>query len=1243
MSASPAAQGGDLEGASSPPPTPPDDESQVATADRPLGGNEPVGATPSADCEASMQPSDTLPRSGCEDAPTRDAEQPAAAVGPDLPASAQQQAGATTDAAVAPDGGPAHLEEALVPVVPGAEVPAAPPPPTAAPPTPTDSEHGDGTALLFGSSTRGQLGLPGCHAALLPVAVLGGLVAPRVRLLRVAVGRDHALALGDGGGVFSWGAGVSGALALGGGRTNVDRPTEVPVPPATGLGDGAARRRVVVDVAAGAGFSLLLCSDGAVLACGRNDHGQLGCGSRESRHVLQPVALPASVGGLGVGDAGCAQPPAAPPAAEAADADAPPVTGSTGPPEQAAPASGEDTTGEAQAPIVPAATDGVAAACVAPVACDATATPPCSDGVTEAPPPPAVEQQDGVDAITAIYAGGDTAFAVSAGGVAFAWGSSSRGQTGTGTAGGDVLAPAAVGGDVRGRRVASVAVGTEHALLVTQPGGWLHATGAGAAAWGEAAASDGGGGSHSGGSHPPATAATASPHDALEPVRVRGALASREVLCAAAGDGFCLALTPAGEVFAWGDNAAYQLGVPPTPADARATAERGVRPVPDSLVPAAFTPDLSAPVAGLREVGSPIRVAGALAVRRVVGIAAGAQHALAVDDGGGVFVWGRQAAGAHCLGALDGAALAGAAARAARHEGGHTGGHTGTPPAAPAADHHHTATAQPLPAEAAQRLGRLVGATAAGTIRQPTRLRLPFPVRAVVAGRQVSVLLPRGPLPNGDAASWMPLCVAADGGGDGGGATPAGGGGAQPFAGVAAALRPGDATVVVLNRVRGGGGSQWDAAVVRGSAQTVPAGEDDASAAAAAVAGVDGTLEEGAAPADSATPRLAAQPAGTGDVELPLTLPPAAPPPEGAGGSGAAAAAPAPCAQPPLHAACPAPPDANTAAAPAVVVGDTDTATTALDVPLDVSPPQSPLLTSPVGGGATDSECLSPILSPLTPLDDEGGGGLLATPDAGFPSRSVVASPAVPPDSDVSQVAADLGARLAAEVLGASPPPRSERGRPSRFDSGGGGGRGGGGTAAASRRSSVFSAATASSATSGALGEQHLDFADLTLDLAAVSPLPEGVDDAGEEDGAAGLSDDGAVVAAPTTEPVQQPRRDDESFGTYVSDVDVSAASGGSGAGACSGSPVGVGGEVPPTGGGAGAAPSGAPGVPSPPRARATKPVRLASYAHLTPPGDELDGGGGGVDEAGAAPIVGCFSFLFSCARPGPAPVAQRR
>lgn len=450
------------------------------------------------------------------------------------------------------------------------------------PTIPDQTKLGNDRWFVSGFSPKGQVGVPGCATAVLPICL-----PVRMRFAKVAVAFDHAIAVG-GEEAYTWGAGMSGALGLQDCRSNVDHPTEV-----SGVDAN------VVDVAAGTNFSLLLCADGTVLACGQNDHGQLGVGSNGimASRTFVPVPLFQHTNATNT---------AVEPLGRHSSNDDAACGGQSG---SAPVRMTEDHMVLESLSTKARETQGAASGL------GDTVTGPATDECK-----PAGDHANAArdDPVSAVFAGGRTAYALSRSGRVYAWGASSCGQSGTG-ARSDLFQPMPVG-DLRAEVVTLVAAGYQHALFVTASGA-LFAAGSGLNG---------------------RLGLGKDTRDRASPVRILGPLEGRRVVSAAAGDGYSLAVTDTGELFAWGENQGYQLGIPPTSAETREKSERGIRPVPDGLAPSSFVPDLEAPVIAMRDIGTPTKVTGGLAGRRVVSVAAGYMHSLAVTDTGDVFVWGRQ-------------------------------------------------------------------------------------------------------------------------------------------------------------------------------------------------------------------------------------------------------------------------------------------------------------------------------------------------------------------------------------------------------------------------------------------------------------------------------------------------------------------------------------------------------------------------------------------------------------------------
>ena len=129
--------------------------------------------------------------------------------------------------------------------------------------------HWAGTRpLAWGLGTSGQLGNGGTVSSTVPAAVSTAGVLAGKTVIALAAGQNHSLALCSDGTVAAWGEGNSGQLG-----NNSFTASSVPVAVST---SGALAGKKVIALAAGQNHSLALCADGTVAAWGYNNHGQLG-------------------------------------------------------------------------------------------------------------------------------------------------------------------------------------------------------------------------------------------------------------------------------------------------------------------------------------------------------------------------------------------------------------------------------------------------------------------------------------------------------------------------------------------------------------------------------------------------------------------------------------------------------------------------------------------------------------------------------------------------------------------------------------------------------------------------------------------------------------------------------------------------------------------------------------------------------------------------------------------------------
>ena len=145
----------------------------------------------------------------------------------------------------------------------------------------------DGTLFAWGLNTSGQIGDNSTTQRTLPVKVntsLGTSILAGKTVTGIAAGGSHSLALCSDGTVAAWGLNASGQL---GDNTTTNRP--VPVAVNALKGTSPLYGKAVTTITAGDSHSLALCSDGTLLAWGGNASGQLGDGTAVSNPL--PVSV----------------------------------------------------------------------------------------------------------------------------------------------------------------------------------------------------------------------------------------------------------------------------------------------------------------------------------------------------------------------------------------------------------------------------------------------------------------------------------------------------------------------------------------------------------------------------------------------------------------------------------------------------------------------------------------------------------------------------------------------------------------------------------------------------------------------------------------------------------------------------------------------------------------------------------------------------------------------------------------
>lgn len=145
----------------------------------------------------------------------------------------------------------------------------------------------DGTVAAWGNNKSGQLGIGSTAFTYLPAAVnLSGVLDGKT-VIAVAAGEEHSLVLCSDGTMAAWGNNKYGQLGNGG--------TVSSMVPVLVNRTGVLSGRTVTTLAVGGNHNLVLCSDGALAAWGANQSGQLGIGNTTQRS--SPVAVNA-VGAL---------------------------------------------------------------------------------------------------------------------------------------------------------------------------------------------------------------------------------------------------------------------------------------------------------------------------------------------------------------------------------------------------------------------------------------------------------------------------------------------------------------------------------------------------------------------------------------------------------------------------------------------------------------------------------------------------------------------------------------------------------------------------------------------------------------------------------------------------------------------------------------------------------------------------------------------------------------------------------
>jgi alpha-tubulin suppressor-like RCC1 family protein len=145
----------------------------------------------------------------------------------------------------------------------------------------------DGSVWAFGSNNYGQLGIgtndSTANAVPERVTFFDDLAENGEHVIGVYAGENHSVALTDKGNVYTWGLNNRGQLGLGYNPSNRDIVTTPELVDVSGA--------KIVKIAVGTYHTVALGSNGVVYAWGWNEYGQLGNGSNTDKYSTTPVTV----------------------------------------------------------------------------------------------------------------------------------------------------------------------------------------------------------------------------------------------------------------------------------------------------------------------------------------------------------------------------------------------------------------------------------------------------------------------------------------------------------------------------------------------------------------------------------------------------------------------------------------------------------------------------------------------------------------------------------------------------------------------------------------------------------------------------------------------------------------------------------------------------------------------------------------------------------------------------------------
>lgn len=144
-----------------------------------------------------------------------------------------------------------------------------------------------GSVFSWGYNGFGQLGNGNNLSSNLPVYVFSNGALKNEKIIYIDGGNAHSIALSESGKIFTWGWNAFGQLGNG---TNLN--SSVPVMVDT---NGVLKGKKVIKVVSGAYHNLALTSDGLLISWGRNFNGQLGNGDNHDKNTPVFVDLNGSL------------------------------------------------------------------------------------------------------------------------------------------------------------------------------------------------------------------------------------------------------------------------------------------------------------------------------------------------------------------------------------------------------------------------------------------------------------------------------------------------------------------------------------------------------------------------------------------------------------------------------------------------------------------------------------------------------------------------------------------------------------------------------------------------------------------------------------------------------------------------------------------------------------------------------------------------------------------------------------